>query len=403
LKFLKTRHRPALPAEEKRANLNDTSRGTMSYYPDFVDHDGTEYQKNLNTEGSGVDTFNTYKKRTNSGLQYDKRDNGKDDEIVFVEDEDGEEFYDDSEVVIVVNEVEDDFSDDEYQVDKTEQSHAFDDDQARTSVSSFSANDEIEDDAILSYDFSRDYDYDKEYQMEDWESHRGTELRRKVTSQPPPLRSVQSGFNDEYYEGNKGPSCLLIFTLALLSLELGAAIIAVLFFEPFVECCGDSFVSTSDISNDSWNQALYGISIAYLTWVIVDFPVVAISKEPVFLFNPMIGFLLCMHMLYVTNTTYAYAIYGLETCAMLGQTYVLMQLHRNAELCIHSLFNFIMCGIVVYSLIELTRQGGYCIVGGSVQGVFSEATCNIHCVDEASCNVCDGNVTQCFIPFQSIS
>jgi hypothetical protein len=374
----------------------------MSHYPNFVNHDSLDYQNEVEIGDTGVDADSICQRSSNADFPNDAMD-GDEEGVVFEDDED--EFSNvEEEVVCVTVEVKDDFSDDEFSVAKAEQSYVLDVNQLTTSVSSISAADYIEDVVVISpSDFRRDYFYDYEQRMEDWERHRGGEWRRKLRSQPPPLRSVESGFNDEEYEDKKGPSCLLMFTLFLLTLELGAAIVAVLFFEPFLECCGDSFVSTPDFTTDSWNQVLYGIAVAYLVWIIVAFPVVAISKEPVFLFNPMIGFLLCMHMLYVTNTTYAYAIYGLETLAMLGQTYVLMQLHRNTELCIHSMFNFIMCGLVVYSLIELTRQGGYCIVAGSVQGVFSEATCNVRCIDDASCNICDGNATQCFIPFQSIS
>jgi hypothetical protein len=38
-----------------------------------------------------------------------------------------------------------------------------------------------------------------------------------------------------------------------------------------------------------------------LTWTIVSGPIIAKTHEPFFLFNPMIGFLLAMHMLLYTT------------------------------------------------------------------------------------------------------
>jgi hypothetical protein len=193
--------------------------------------------------------------------------------------------------------------------------------------------------------------------------------------------------------------CAIIFTIFVLLLELGAAMVAIMYWEDLMECCGDSFVSVSDSVTSSWNTALFAVAVGYLTWVIVQFPIIALTKEPVFLFNPMIGFLLAIHMLYVTNVLSAYIIYGLETAAMLGQSYILMNLGKSAELCIHSLFNFTMSGLVVYLIIELSKQGGYCIVDGELESVFQLPTCNIACTDEASCNVCTANTTSCFISF----
>lgn len=256
----------------------------------------------------------------------------------------------------------------------------------------------------------------QEYQIEDWESYRGLEHvsynhssrisshHRKSSSRLSSTHKQQRYYEDSdaEYELDNRPGCLLIFTICLLFVELAAAMIAVIYFEPLVECCGESFVSASESTTERWNQAMFGISIGYLCWVIVDMPIVAISKEPVFLFNPLIGFLLSMHMFYVTNVTYAYIIYGLETVAMLGQSYVLIRIRRNAETCIHSIFNFTMCGVVVYALIELSRQGGYCIVGGQLEGVFSDSTCDTRCVNDVTCNVCDGNATSCFIRFPTL-
>ncbi|KAL3924301.1 MAG: hypothetical protein SGILL_001129 [Bacillariaceae sp.] len=301
----------------------------------------------------------------------------------------------------------DDNDDEEMIVAKAHPSKVFDDDcdVPRTSVTSLDLD---SDDDIL--DFSVDYVEGHEYQIQDWESHRGVNNSHVSSSQQlqqQQLYSVGNTKKDGYYvdsdeeelELDNRPGCLLIFTMCMLLCELAAGIIAVMYNEPLVECCGDSFVSSSDSTTNRWNQAMFGISIGYLVWVIVDIPIIALSREPVFLFNPLIGFLLSLHMFYVTNTTFAYVIFGLESVAMIGQSYVLIRMRRTAEMCLHCIFNFTMCGIVVYALIELSRQGGYCIVGGQLEGVFTDSTCNTGCEDEASCNICDGNATSCFIQF----
>lgn len=194
---------------------------------------------------------------------------------------------------------------------------------------------------------------------------------------------------------------LTVFCMLILLIEMAAAMLAVIYYEDLIECCGESFISDSASVTQKWNSAIFGIGIGYLVLIIIEIPVVALKQEPVFLFNPMIGFLLAVHMLYVTETYYSYVIYGLETVAMFGQSLVLIQMQRNSELCIHSLFNYTTCGLVIFLLIEMSRQGGYCIVDGQLQSVFMESTCNTGCTDDASCFVCTGNATSCFIRFPS--
>lgn len=194
---------------------------------------------------------------------------------------------------------------------------------------------------------------------------------------------------------------LAIWCTLVLLLELGGAMIAVIYYTDLIECCGSSFIADSDTTAQRWNSAIFGIGIGYLVLIILEIPVVALKQEPMFLFNPMIGFLLAVHMLYVTETLYCYIIFGLETAAMLGQSFILIQMGRSSELCIHALFNYVMCGLVVYVILDMTRQGGYCIVDGQLQSVFQDSTCNIGCVDDESCFICTANSTSCFIRFDS--
>jgi hypothetical protein len=204
---------------------------------------------------------------------------------------------------------------------------------------------------------------------------------------------------DEDLSQTQGPSCLILVCVFILILELGAAVVAVLFWDDVMECCGESAMSKTASGTEKWNLALYGIAVGYLTWTIVAFPIIKVTHEPIFLFNPMIGFFLAIHMLYVTNVLSAYIIYGLETVAMLGQTYILCQIRRRVELLIHTLANFTMSLLVIYMILHLSFEGGYCIVDGELQSIFSNSTCNKLCTDDLSCNVCTADVSSCFISF----
>jgi hypothetical protein len=222
---------------------------------------------------------------------------------------------------------------------------------------------------------------------------------RGVIIDDPTVGGIGGIGNNNRRGGKSRPPYLLLFTIFLLLCEMGTGMLAVMFYQDLPECCGDSFVSENDSVTASWNSAIFAIGIGYLTWVIITIPIVIISKEPVFLFNAMIGYLLAIQMLYVSNILYAYIMYGLETFAVLGQAVVLCILNRNAELCIHSLFNFTMCGLVTYLFIELSRQGGYCVVGGQLEGVFVDPTCVMNCDNIETCSFCDGEATSCFFAF----
>jgi hypothetical protein len=230
------------------------------------------------------------------------------------------------------------------------------------------------------------------YQDEDTENRREHGRRRGETSRNKTARRS---------EDDEQSTTLTVWCTLVLLMELGGAMLAVIYYEDLIECCGESFISDSDSTAQKWNSAMFGIGIGYLVLIIIEIPIMALKQEPVFLFNPMIGFLLSVHMLYVTETLYSYIIFGLESAAMLGQSFILIQMQRSSELCIHALFNYTMCGLVAYLIIEMTRQGGYCIVDGQLQSVFQDSTCDMGCVDDASCFVCTTNSTSCFIRFSS--
>ena len=192
---------------------------------------------------------------------------------------------------------------------------------------------------------------------------------------------------------------IMYFGVFCLVLEIVGASIAVENYQPLVECCDRSIFSTDEAVGDKWNKAFYLMGILFLPFVIlIEIPTLIIAHETLFLFNPMVGYLLAMHMLYTTDVESAWAIFGLETVAVLGQSWVLTQMQRRPESLLHSTINYTMAAITAYMLLRLTRQGGYCIVDDRIQLVFSDQTCNTQCLDADSCFRCDGNNDESFIP-----
>mmetsp|Transcript_4211 Transcript_4211/g.10933 ORF Transcript_4211/g.10933 Transcript_4211/m.10933 type:complete len:428 (+) Transcript_4211:168-1451(+) len=197
---------------------------------------------------------------------------------------------------------------------------------------------------------------------------------------------------------------LMWFGVFLLLLEVAGAIVAVMNYQELVECCGRSIFSENESVGERWNKAFYLIGILYIPVILViEIPTLVIAQETAFLFNPMVGFLLAMQMIYVTDLKSAYIIFGLEVVAMMGQSMILVQMPRSFESCIHSVVNYTLAGMTIYIIVLLRQQGGYCIVNDRIQSVFSESTCNTACINEDSCFRCIGDenfVTQCFIRFQ---
>ena len=198
---------------------------------------------------------------------------------------------------------------------------------------------------------------------------------------------------------------LMWFGVFLLLLEVAGAIIAVMNHQELVECCGRSIFSENESVGERWNKIFYLIGILYIPVILlIEIPALVIAQETAFLFNPMVGFLLVMQMVYVTDLKSAYIIFGLESVAMIGQSMILVQMPRSIESCIHSVVSYIFAGMTVYMIVSLSQQGGYCIVNDRIQSVFSASTCNTACIDEDSCFRCTGDdelfVTKCFIRFE---
>ena len=249
--------------------------------------------------------------------------------------------------------------------------------------------------------------------------------RQKVSFAEPVIDAQEWTFEDHYRSNKQREqmrrkrryermekqrrSKVMVHAVVLLLLEVAAATIAVMYHLELIECCGTSIFSENASTADRWDKIFYWIGITYLlVLILIEIPTLIIAQETLFLFNPMIGYLLVMQMMYAADTQIAYIIYGLETVAMLGQSMVLVKMNRGPESCLHSILNYTLAGITLYLLLKLTQQGGYCIVNDRIQSVFSESTCNINCIDEASCFRCTGggggdelsSLTQCFIRFE---
>jgi hypothetical protein len=287
--------------------------------------------------------------------------------------------------------------------------YPYDESRSRSHVSSFEDAHPHEEEQQEEQEWTHE-DHDRSPDMTSY--HRSKEERRK-----------QRQLAYERAERRRLNKCMY-FAVLILLLEVAAGTIAVMYYQELIECCGRSIFASTDTNGDissggsgesesetgneiddeviaeRWNIIFYWVGISYLIVIIlIEIPTLVIATEPLFIFNPMVGFLLAMHMMYITDTKTAYIIYGLETAAMVGQSIVLVQMHRSPELCIHSILNYTLCGLVIFMLVRLTEQGGYCIVDDRIQSIFSISTCNIQCIDDASCFRCDADTSSCFIQF----
>mmetsp|Transcript_25664 Transcript_25664/g.54831 ORF Transcript_25664/g.54831 Transcript_25664/m.54831 type:complete len:444 (-) Transcript_25664:3-1334(-) len=248
----------------------------------------------------------------------------------------------------------------------------------------------------------------QEYTYEDYEDTNGEteQLSPASESRRERRRHAREERRKQYNEIAKKRMCKIMCQgVFFLCFEIAAATIAIMNNEEFIECCGRSVFSENEAVGETWNQIFYWMGITYLlVLLLIEIPTLLIANETLFLFNPLIGFLLSMHMIYVTDVKNAFTIFGLETVAMLGQTLVLSRLPRGPESFCHALFNYTFWGITTFTLLMLTKQGGYCIVDNRIQSVYADQTCNVACIDEATCSVCnagDGSA-DCFIRFPDL-
>lgn len=248
----------------------------------------------------------------------------------------------------------------------------------------------------------------QEYTYEDYEGTNAETEQLSPTSESrrERRRQAREERRKNHNERAKKRMCKIMSQgVFFLCFEIAAASIAIMNNEEFIECCGRSIFSENEAIGETWNQIFYWMGITYLlVLLLIEIPTLLIANETLFLFNPLIGFLLAMHMIYVTDVKNAFAIFGLETVAMLGQSLVLSRLPRGPESFCHALFNYTFWGITAFTLAMLTRQGGYCIVDDRIQSVYAAQTCNVACIDEATCSVCnagDGS-TDCFIRFPEL-
>lgn len=207
-------------------------------------------------------------------------------------------------------------------------------------------------------------------------------------------------YDPSYYEEEKEvPSPLArLLRVAVLTLEMGIAIISFLQFTGFAECCNDYFFADTEKEKEMWDEIFAWTSIGYFALATLCIPLVWRGWH-VSTFIHVVGFLLAGLTLYNTHTVEAMVMLGLEVAAVFLQTYVLCRDGAYPLLLFHSL-NYAVMGVAVYGYVLLLRQGGYCIVGGKLETIFEESTCQMDCDNlETSCSVCGIEPKSCFIKF----
>jgi hypothetical protein len=211
----------------------------------------------------------------------------------------------------------------------------------------------------------------------------------------------EPNYDPSYYEDEKvrAPSTKLV-AFAALALEMALAIVSIISFDGFADCCGEYFfVTNTPEGQETWDKSIFWIAVGYLGLVVTQVAFVAM-EWPVAIFNPLVGFFLTLSGLYSAFRVEVWIMYGLETTAVLLQSYVLFRDQRSFLLCLQTLLNYGVCAFVLYAIISLSQQGGYCVVGGLFETIFQESTCNTNCNDvDIPCSVCDVDQSSCFIPF----
>jgi hypothetical protein len=208
----------------------------------------------------------------------------------------------------------------------------------------------------------------------------------------------EPNYDPSYYEANKIRTPFTKFVaLVVLALEMGVALLSLVTFDGFEECCGESIFYNAAEERIRWEQAFFWTSVAYLIIVIMQVPFVA-KGYSVTLFNPVLGFALTLLTMYNLHPKEAWIMFGLETAAALTESFGLFRDGNFTMLFVQMLWGIGACGVTLFCFISLSQQGGYCIVDGTLESVFQESTCNTSCDGvEISCIVCDVDQPSCFI------
>lgn len=208
-------------------------------------------------------------------------------------------------------------------------------------------------------------------------------------------------YDPSYYEDEKERDPLIkLFAIAGLCLELAVGVISIITFDGFEECCGGYFfMADSSDGQDKWDKAVFWIAVGYVGVVVIE--MLLHSKEwPLGVCNPLVGFCLNLASIYSSNSIEAYIMYALQTAAVFTRSYVFIKDRRYSSLFLQSLLGFFASGFVLYIIISLTIQGGYCVVGDFFETMLQKTACNTDCDDvDIPCSVCDYAQKSCFIEF----
>jgi hypothetical protein len=210
-------------------------------------------------------------------------------------------------------------------------------------------------------------------------------------------------YDPSYYADEQERTRLTKFAaIAVLALEMILATLAIISFDGQVECCDDHWLYDSEKGQDTWDKIFLWVSVGYLSWAVLSIVFVAVKEYHVALLNPLIGFTLAYFTLYNAQRWEALTMYGLETAAMLLESFVLVRDQKYSLLGLQMLVVYVASGIGLYCIMAVSKDGGYCIVDGTLQSVFQNSTCNMDCDDvDIPCFVCNvvDEPSSCFIPF----
>lgn len=220
----------------------------------------------------------------------------------------------------------------------------------------------------------------------------------------PTLKSIRNepNYDPSYYEPKRIRTRSTTFiSFLVLALELCVALLSLVTFDGFEECCGESiFYDDSPDQRKTWDLAFFWTSVAFMILVVLQVPL-TYKGYNVALFNPVLGYSLTVLTYYNVHRKEAWIMFGVETFATICESWVLWKDRKFLKLFVQMLFCYAACGVTSYVFATLEQQGGYCIVDGKLESVFEESTCNMDCgeddVDE--CYICDANAgtSTCFI------
>ena len=212
----------------------------------------------------------------------------------------------------------------------------------------------------------------------------------------------EPNLDPSYYEDEKETdSYTKLAAVVAFGLEIGVAVVSMISFEGFEECCGEYFfMAKTPESQEKWDRANFWVAVTYLGIAAVQLLLVARRLIIVPIFNPLIGFYLVLSAIYGSDEFYAIIMYGLETAAVICATFMLFRERRYYSLFVQVFVCYFASGFTLYLIVKYRRQGGYCVFGGLYEMLFQEQICDIPCDDiEVPCSFCDIEKASCFIQF----